>query len=191
MNECLLSLLISKARVQYRTSFGHSLCFGTYSTTGALDSPAYHSLLKTFLLFSFDATYLYEYTFILLYNLVFTSLPVIYLGGMSSCLQYIVSVSDCLVAFDQDINARAALAFPQLYLRGIRGLEYTRTKFWLYMFDGLYQSVVVFFVPYFAWALGPALSWNGKTIDSLADFGTTASVAAIVSANLYVGLDTR
>lgn len=30
---------------------------------------------------SFDATYLYQYTFILLYNLVFTSLPVIALGG--------------------------------------------------------------------------------------------------------------
>lgn len=30
---------------------------------------------------SFDATYLYEYTFILLYNLIFTSLPVIVMGG--------------------------------------------------------------------------------------------------------------
>ena len=31
---------------------------------------------------SFDATYLYQYTFILLCNLVFTSLPVIVLGGV-------------------------------------------------------------------------------------------------------------
>jgi phospholipid-translocating ATPase len=30
---------------------------------------------------SFDATYLYEYTFIILYNVVFTSLPVIVMGG--------------------------------------------------------------------------------------------------------------
>ncbi len=95
------------------------------------------------------------------------------------------------IAFDQDINAGAALAFPQLYLRGIRGLEYTRTKFWLYMIDGLYQSVVVFFIPYFVWVLGPAVSWNGKAMDSLADFGTTASVAAILSANIYVGLNTH
>jgi len=36
-----------------------------------------------FLPSSFDATYLYHYTFILLCNLVFTSLPVIVLGGMS------------------------------------------------------------------------------------------------------------
>ncbi|KAJ7100830.1 hypothetical protein B0H15DRAFT_462680 [Mycena belliarum] len=123
---------------------------------------------------SFDATYLYHYTFILLCNLVFTSLPVIVLG-----------------AFDQDINGRAALAFPQLYVRGIRGLEYTRTKFWMYMLDGLYQSGVIFFVPYLAWSFGLAVSWNGKGIDSLADFGTTVAVAAIMAANTYVGMNTN
>ena len=95
------------------------------------------------------------------------------------------------LAFDQDINARAALAFPQLYVRGIRGLEYTRLKFWLYMLDGLYQSAVVFFIPFCAWAFDLAVSWNGKAIDSLADFGTTVSVAAIFAANTYVGINTR
>ncbi|KAJ7489061.1 phospholipid-transporting ATPase 1 [Mycena latifolia] len=123
---------------------------------------------------SFDATYLYHYTFILLCNLVFTSLPVIVMG-----------------AFDQDINARAALAFPQLYVRGIRGLEYTRGKFWLYMLDGLYQSAVIFFIPYLVWTFGLAVSWSGKGIDSLADFGTTVAVAAIFTANTYVGLNTN
>jgi len=123
---------------------------------------------------SFDATYLYEYTFILLYNLVFTSLPVIVLG-----------------AFDQDINAKAALAFPQLYIRGIRGLEYTRLKFWLYMLDGLYQSAVVFFIPYLVWTVGVPTSYNGRSIESLADFGTTVSVAAIFAANTYVGISTH
>lgn len=94
-------------------------------------------------------------------------------------------------AFDQDINAKAALAFPQLYVRGIRGLEYTRTKFWFYMLDGLYQSAVVFFIPFCAWIFGLAVSSNGKGIDSLADFGTTVSVAAIFAANTYVGINTR
>ncbi|KAF9465973.1 phospholipid-transporting ATPase 1 [Collybia nuda] len=140
----------------------------------------YKNVIWTFALFwylpfnSFDATYLYQYTFILLYNLVFTSLPVIVLG-----------------AFDQDINAKAALAFPQLYVRGIRGLEYTRTKFWLYMSDGLYQSGVVFFFPYLVWTLGLSISWNGKGIDSLSDFGTTVAVSAIFAANSYVGLNTH
>lgn len=59
------------------------------------------------------------------------------------------------------------------------------------MIDGLYQSVIVFFIPYLVWVLGPAVSWNGKAMDSLADFGTTASVAAILCANFYVGLNTH
>lgn len=122
----------------------------------------------------FDATYLYDYSFILLYNLVFTALPVIVLG-----------------AFDQDINAKAALAFPELYVRGIRGLEYTRLKFWTFMLDGLYQSAVVFFIPYLAWSFGLAVSWNGKGIDSLADLGTTVAVGAIFTANTYVGMNTH
>ncbi|PSR73519.1 hypothetical protein PHLCEN_2v10631 [Hermanssonia centrifuga] len=140
----------------------------------------YKNVIWTFAMFwflifnSFDATYLYQYTFILLYNLIFTSLPVMALG-----------------AFDQDINAKAALAFPQLYIRGIRGLEYTRPKFWLYMLDGLYQSAVVFFIPYIVWTIGPAISWNGRAIDSLSDFGTTVSVAAIWAANTYVGINTH
>ncbi|KIJ56259.1 hypothetical protein M422DRAFT_219400 [Sphaerobolus stellatus SS14] len=141
----------------------------------------YKNVIWTFAMFwflfynSFDATYLYEYTFILLYNLVFTSLPVISLG-----------------AFDQDVNAKASMAFPQLYIRGIRGLDYTRWKFWIYMLDGLYQSAVVFFIPYCVWALGDVtVSWDGRAIESLSDFGTTASVAAIFSANIFVGLNTR
>ncbi len=40
---------------------------------------------------SWDATYLYQYTFILLYNLAFTALPVIVMGGSShfSCTTFI------------------------------------------------------------------------------------------------------
>ena len=59
------------------------------------------------------------------------------------------------------------------------------------MLDGLYQSAVVFFIPYFVWTLGIAVSWNGKTIESLADFGTTVSAAAIISANTTVGMNTH
>ena len=104
--------------------------------------------------------------------------------------EYLIPTSH-VSAFDQDINAKAALAFPELYIRGIRGLEYTRIKFWSYMLDGLYQSAVVFFIPYLAWSLGLVTSSNGKGIDSLADFGTTVGIAAIFAANTYVGMNTH
>ena len=96
-----------------------------------------------------------------------------------------------MLAFDQDINAKASLAFPQLYARGIQGLEYTRTKFWTYMFDGFYQSVIVYFIPYLSFSGGAQFSWSGRTLDSLADFGTTVAISAIFSANIFVGLNTR
>ncbi|KAG6844765.1 hypothetical protein H0H87_003988 [Tephrocybe sp. NHM501043] len=100
---------------------------------------------------------------------------------------FFYKVRSVLVPFDQDINAKAALAFPQLYVRGIRGLEYTRSKFWFYMLDGLYQSAVVFFFPYLVWSFGLQVTWNGKGIESLSEFGTTVAVAAIFAANSYVG----
>ncbi|ORX33448.1 hypothetical protein BD324DRAFT_639819 [Kockovaella imperatae] len=128
-----------------------------------------------FLIFnSFDGTYLYEYTFVLLFNLVFTSLPVGILG-----------------AFDQDTNARASLAFPQLYQRGIRGLDYTRTRFWLYMGDGLYQSAILFFIPYLAYGTGVPWSHQGMDTNGLYDFGTACAAAGVSAANIYVGINMR
>ena len=61
----------------------------------------------------FDQTYLYDYTYILLYNLAFTSLPVIFMGVL-----------------DQDVSDMVSLAVPQLYRRGIERKEWTQTKFW-------------------------------------------------------------
>jgi len=128
-----------------------------------------------FLIFnSFDATYLFEYTYLLLYNLVFTSLPVGILG-----------------AFDQDTNAQASMAFPQLYKRGIAGLDYTRRRFWIYMSDGLYQSCIIFFIPYLAYAGGITWSSDGMDTNSLWDFGTTVAAAGVLAANLFVGINTR
>jgi len=128
-----------------------------------------------FLLFcSFDATYLFQYTFVLLYNLVFTSLPVAILG-----------------AFDQDTNATASMAFPQLYQRGIQGLDYTRARFWLYMLDGLYQSAIVFFIPFVVYWDGTTWSSSGRDTNDLYDLSSCMAAAAVFAANLYVGINTR
>jgi phospholipid-translocating ATPase len=65
----------------------------------------------------------------MLYSLVFTSVPVILLG-----------------VFDQDVDATTSLAYPLLYKRGMAGLEYTKSIFWAFMLDGIYQSVSLPFV---------------------------------------------
>lgn len=79
----------------------------------------YKNMVWTFGIFwyqiyaNFDQTYLYDYTYILLYNLAFTSLPVIFMGVL-----------------DQDVSDKVSLAVPQLYRRGIERKEWTQTKFW-------------------------------------------------------------
>lgn len=77
------------------------------------------NLVWTFALFwygiynNFDGSYLFDYTYIILVNLAFTSLPVIFMG-----------------IFDQDVDDKVSLAVPQLYMRGIEQLEWSQRKFW-------------------------------------------------------------
>jgi phospholipid-translocating ATPase len=79
----------------------------------------YKTVTWTFTIFwyqiycNFDQTYLYDYTYLLLINLAFTSLPVIFMGVL-----------------DQDVSDKVSLAVPQLYRRGIERLEWTQKKFW-------------------------------------------------------------
>lgn len=140
----------------------------------------YKNIIWTFTMFwfqifsGFDATYLYDYSYVLLFNLVFTSLPVIILG-----------------ALDQDVHPKAIFAYPGTYKRGIAGLEYTRGLFWSAVIDAVYQSAICFFIPYCIWALFPVSSADGLDLGSLWFFGTTIGAGAVISANLYAGLTMR
>lgn len=79
----------------------------------------YKNIIWTFTIFwyqifcDFDMTYLYDYSYITLFNLAFTSLPVIFMGVL-----------------DQDVSDKVSLAVPQLYRRGIERKEWTQRKFW-------------------------------------------------------------
>ncbi|CZR51538.1 related to ATPase II [Phialocephala subalpina] len=139
----------------------------------------YKNIVWTFTIFwyqiycSFDMTYLYDYTYILLFNLAFTSLPVIFMGVL-----------------DQDVNDKVSLAVPQLYRRGIERKEWTQTKFWLYMVDGLYQSVICFFMAYLLFRPANFVTENGLNIDDRERFGVYIAPAAIIVINLYFLLNT-
>ncbi|KAG0346670.1 hypothetical protein BG004_001114 [Podila humilis] len=117
----------------------------------------------------FTALLLFDYTFVVLYHLLFTSLPIMFMG-----------------AFDQDVDAKTSMQFPALYLRGIKQKHFTRTKFWLYVLDAVYQSIICFFVP---WYLSNDLYASGHSTNDLVAFGTLISACSVVVANLYVGLN--
>ncbi|KAK6592731.1 phospholipid-translocating P-type ATPase [Botrytis cinerea] len=139
----------------------------------------YKNVVWTFTIFwyqifaNFDMTYLYDYTYILLFNLAFTSVPVIFMGVL-----------------DQDVSDKVSLAVPQLYRRGIERKEWTQKKFWLYMIDGLYQSVMIFFMAYCLFDSGTFVSSSGQNIDDRERFGVYVAPAAVVAINVYILINT-
>uniref|UniRef100_A0A093V9D9 Phospholipid-transporting ATPase n=1 Tax=Talaromyces marneffei PM1 TaxID=1077442 RepID=A0A093V9D9_TALMA len=139
----------------------------------------YKTLVWTFALFwysiynSFDGSYLFDYTYIILINLAFTSLPVIFMG-----------------IFDQDVSDKISLEVPQLYMRGIERKEWSQRKFWLYMFDGFYQSLMCFFMPYLLYNQATFQRGDGLSLDDRQQFGILVASAAVISSNTYVLMNT-
>lgn len=118
---------------------------------------------------NYDGSYLFEYTYLTLFNLAFTSLPVIFLGIL-----------------DQDVNDVISMVVPQLYRVGILRSEWNQKKFWFYMMDGLYQSVICFFFPYLCFYKTGIVSENGLGLDQRYWVGVFVASIAVVSCNLYV-----
>ncbi|KAH0563041.1 hypothetical protein GP486_002387 [Trichoglossum hirsutum] len=139
----------------------------------------YKNIVWTFALFwyqlynNFDGSYLFDYTYILLYNLAFTSLPIILMGVL-----------------DQDVSDKVSLAVPQLYRRGIERKEWTQVKFWTYMFDATYQSLICFFMAYLLFAPASSTSHSGQNVDDRERVGVYVACATIVVVNLYVLINT-
>ncbi|KAK2743702.1 hypothetical protein FQN55_007105 [Onygenales sp. PD_40] len=139
----------------------------------------YKNLVWTLSLFwysiynNFDVSYLVDYTYIILVNLAFTSLPVILMGFL-----------------DQDVDDKVSLAVPQLYKTGIEQKEWTQKKFWVYMLDGLYQSLICFFMPSLLFIPGNSVTFNGLDIGDRSRMGIFVAAAAVVASNTYILLNT-
>lgn len=52
--------------------------------------------------------------------------------------------------FDQYLSATSLLGVPQLYRYGQEGRRYNSTLFWVMIADTVWQSLVLFYVPYFS-----------------------------------------
>lgn len=139
----------------------------------------YKNMVWTFAIFwyqiycNFDQTYVFEYTYIIMFNLFFTSLPVGIMGVL-----------------DQDVSDKVSLAVPQLYRRGIERLEWTQRKFWLYMIDGVYQSVMAFFIPYLVFISNSFVTSNGLSVNDRVRFGAYIAHPAVLTINAYILINT-
>ncbi|KAL2885752.1 phospholipid-translocating P-type ATPase [Ceratocystis lukuohia] len=139
----------------------------------------YKNMVWTFSIFwyqifcDFDITYIFEFSYIIMFNLFFTSLPVGLMG-----------------VFDQDVSDKVSLAVPQLYRRGIERLEWTQTKFWIHMVDGVYQSAVVFFIPFLYFKYTHFASESGQNIEDRTRIGAYIAAPAVLTINMYILINT-
>ncbi|CAG8458896.1 8422_t:CDS:2 [Cetraspora pellucida] len=118
----------------------------------------------------YSTTVVFEYTYTLFWNLFFTCCAVLAIG-----------------VFDRDVPDRVAIEVPELYQWGMKKKGYTMPIFFIYMLEGIYQSLVCFFVPYFAYGLG-SVNISGRQPDYL-ELGTEMAAACITVANLFNGFN--
>ncbi|KAI4892075.1 hypothetical protein NFI96_022383 [Prochilodus magdalenae] len=72
---------------------------------------------------------------LIFFNLLFTSVPPLLYGVL-----------------DKDVSSDTLLSLPQLYKAGQNSQAYLPSTFWLTVLDAFYQSLICFFIPYFAYA---------------------------------------
>ena len=76
----------------------------------------------------FSGAVMIDQMYLMLYNLIFTSIPPMAIG-----------------VFDQDAPDKLLESKPHLYKQGRLGQVYRSHSFWLNMADAMYQSLVIFF----------------------------------------------
>ncbi|KAJ1516206.1 hypothetical protein HMI54_010398 [Coelomomyces lativittatus] len=130
----------------------------------------YKNIVWVFIMFwyqcfsGFSAAILHDYTFLMLYNVLFTVFPVLAIG-----------------IFDRDVPMRFALEYPQLYPQKIG--RYSNLTFCIYILDAIYQSIVCFFLPYLNFTDSQVHSKGyGPTLQEVS---ASMAVTAVFVVNFY------
>lgn len=113
----------------------------------------------------------YEDWFITLYNLAYSSLPVLLVGLL-----------------DQDVNDRLSLKFPKLYLPGQQGTLFNYKNFFISLFHGIFVSLIIFFIPYGAFL--QTMGQDGEAPSDYQSFAVVTASSLIFTVNLQISLDT-
>merc|ERR1712156_332690 len=113
----------------------------------------------------FSASKMFDDMYLMLYNLLWTSLPPMAIGVL-----------------DQDAPDFILGSKPKLYVRGRESHVYKPYSFWLNMLDALYQSMVIFFVSYGAYYNSDVGLW---------EYGTSLMTACLCVMLLHQAVETK
>ncbi|XP_036385778.1 phospholipid-transporting ATPase IC [Megalops cyprinoides] len=113
----------------------------------------------------------YEDWFITLYNVCYSSLPVLLVGLL-----------------DQDVNDKLSLRFPRLYLPGQQGVLFNYKNFFISLFHGIFTSLIIFFIPYGAFL--QTMGQDGEAPSDYQSFAVVTASSLIITVNLQISLNT-
>ncbi|XP_043701976.1 phospholipid-transporting ATPase 1-like [Telopea speciosissima] len=99
----------------------------------------------------------------MLYTILYTSMPTIVVGIL-----------------DKDLGRGTLMKYPQLYGPGQREECYNKRLFWLTMVDTVWQSVAMFYVPFFA--------YSHSTIDG-SSIGDLWTILVVIVVNIHLAMD--
>ncbi|PSS18074.1 Phospholipid-transporting ATPase [Actinidia chinensis var. chinensis] len=117
----------------------------------------------------FSGQSVYDDWYMLLFNVILTSLPVISLG-----------------VFEQDVSSEICLQFPALYQQGPKNLFFDWSRIFGWMGNGLYSSLIIFFLNVIIF-YNQSFRSGGQTSDMSA-VGTTMFTCIIWAVNCQIAL---
>ncbi|XP_042351750.1 probable phospholipid-transporting ATPase IM [Plectropomus leopardus] len=120
----------------------------------------------------FSAQTVYDQWFITLFNIVYTSLPVLAMG-----------------LFDQDVNDQNSLRYPSLYKPGQQNLLFNKRQFFLCTLQGMGTSFLLFFIPYGAFSV--MVKEDGSHFSDQQAFAVTIATSLVIVVSVQIGLDTH
>uniref|UniRef100_A0A8C2WMS6 Phospholipid-transporting ATPase n=1 Tax=Cyclopterus lumpus TaxID=8103 RepID=A0A8C2WMS6_CYCLU len=113
----------------------------------------------------FSGSAMIDQWYLIFFNLMFSAFPQLVTGTL-----------------DKDVSAETLQQLPQLYMSGQNSEEYKPYMFWMNMIDAFYQSLVCFFIPYFAYA--------DSDVDVFT-WGTPITTLALLTILVHLGIETR
>ncbi|XP_050676159.1 probable phospholipid-transporting ATPase IM isoform X5 [Leptidea sinapis] len=119
----------------------------------------------------FSAQTVFDEMFISVYNLFYTSLPVLALG-----------------VFEQDVSDVISLQFPKLYAPGHTSQLFNKTEFIKSTLHGCFTSLVLFLIPYGTYKDG--LAPDGKILSDHMLLGSVVATILIIDNTTQIALDT-
>ncbi|XP_043278571.1 probable phospholipid-transporting ATPase IM isoform X10 [Venturia canescens] len=119
----------------------------------------------------FSAQTVFDPMYISVYNLFYTSLPVLSVG-----------------IFDQDVNDKNSLLYPKLYTPGHKNLLFNKKEFCWSALHGFFASCVLFLVPYGTYKDG--VSPKGYVLSDHMLLGSVVATILVIVVTVQIALDT-